>query len=80
MKKYCIALLGVLFLVACKNNSFDILKFHWLVGKWQGQKDSIHFFKEWSMEKNYNLSGKGGACQFTDTLFAEKIKIEMRND
>src|SRR6476620_11848008 len=60
--------------------SADLDSFSWLSGKWVGRYDSIPIFEQWKAKEGNVMYGRGGVLSGKDTVFAEKIQIEERED
>jgi hypothetical protein len=81
LKTSCLLLTGVvLSICSCSQPKGDIKKFSWLSGKWSGNYGEMVTYEDWDAEKNNTMMGRGGIMSGTDTMFAEKIRIEQRED
>lgn len=63
-------------LISCTGKS-GINRLQWLQGQWQGNSQEIIFFEKWSIENETILSGKTQAVQNGDTVYNDKMKIEL---
>lgn len=85
MKKICI--LFFLLMLFCKSVSAQLSeekslsKFSWLEGKWERVMNNPNQsgFEEWERSED-SLTGRGVTIQQGDTVFVEKLFIEMKND
>lgn len=77
MKKNLILFIIIIFLASCSKQDADITQFKWLEGRWEGTEGDMKTFEEWEPIKNNVIQGIGGITSDNDTLFAEKIKIEI---
>ena len=80
MKKY-IAILSIsCILFACDNSPKKNLdEFKWLIGKWEADHDGMMIKEIWK-EENNTLSGEGMVLAEADTLFHEKVNLEIRDN
>lgn len=79
MKRIFILIITVSAFASCKRSA-DINSFSWLAGKWIGKYDSIPIFEQWKSPEDKIMHGRGGVLSGSDTVFAEKIQIEERED
>lgn len=80
MKKIVTTFIIATLLSACSEPDADISKFKWLEGRWEGTEGDMKTFEEWEPIKNNMLQGIGGVTAEGDTMFSEKIKIEIIDD
>ncbi|MES2590418.1 MAG: DUF6265 family protein [Bacteroidota bacterium] len=64
---------------ACNKPNADIKQFKWLEGKWEGNYNGMQTFEEWQPLKDNVMAGIGGMISNKDTMFVEKVKIEIQN-
>lgn len=70
-------LFGLMAAVSCQNER-NLDEFKFLVGKWQGSRDGTTLQEIWSSSGSA-LSGQGIVFAGTDTLFHEKLSMEVRD-
>lgn len=80
MKKILITFVGITLFAACGKPDADIKKFKWLEGRWEGVEGDMKTFEEWEPIKDNVIEGIGGVTADNDTMFSEKIKIEIIDD
>jgi hypothetical protein len=80
MKKINLLFIAVVLILASCNNKADLKSFAWLEGKWVGKYDSVPIFEQWKPAEGNIMYGRGGVLSGKDTVFAERIKIEERED
>lgn len=80
MKKIVTTFIIATLLSSCSKPDADIAKFKWLEGRWEGTEGDMKTFEEWEPVKNNMLQGIGGVTAEGDTMFSEKIKIEIIDD
>ena len=80
MKKKFIPFILLTVFSACSKPNADIRQFKWLEGRWEGLEGKMKIFEVWQPINDNKMIGIGGAFQGTDTLFAEKIKIEKTDN
>lgn len=76
---YIVSLIFTLFLFSCQSPK-NLDEFEFLIGKWEGKQNDMTFHELWENEGGVTLAGQGVIFSGTDTLFHEKIKIEVRKD
>lgn len=74
-------LLALIPLPASPQNTSDIEKLSWLLGKWQRTNvpPGTTAFEVWSVNSAGVMEGKGYSLRGTDTTFVEKLRIEARD-
>jgi hypothetical protein len=81
MKKLLfISALIIISLTGCNSPRGDIKKFEWLKGKWEGSYGEMQTFEIWDKLEGNTMIGRGGVISDNDTMFAEKIRMEQRED
>jgi hypothetical protein len=81
MKKVlCCSLLGFVLVFSACSRKADLRSFAWLEGKWVGRYDTVPIFEQWKPADGKIMYGRGGVLSEKDTVFAEKISIEERED
>lgn len=78
MKKFLAFTLILTLFFSCSQPSADISKFSWLSGKWEGSFGEMKTFEEWQPLSGNVMEGRGGVTSGTDTMFAEGIKLEVK--
>jgi len=74
---YVLYLAPVLLLFSCQREK-NLDEFEFLIGKWEGKRDEMILQELWKKENNNALLGEGIVFLGTDTLFHEKLKLEIR--
>jgi hypothetical protein len=77
-RSYLVLLLPLLF--SCSGSTVGVEDFSWLDGKWEGHRSDMVTFEHWSPAEGKSMQGIGGVVMRSDTVFAEKIRIEERAD
>ncbi len=62
---------------ACSKPDANITQFKWLEGRWEGMEGDMKTFEDWQPIKGNTIQGIGGVTAGNDTMFSEKIKIEI---
>ena len=75
---YTLCLVPVLLLFSCQSEK-TLEEFQFLIGKWEGERDGMALQELWKKENNSIFSGEGSVCLGTDTMFHEKLKLEIRD-
>jgi hypothetical protein len=76
MKKL-LHLIALSFLVSCQEKE-NLTQFEWMKGEWINDDDSLTFTKEyWNLISNTKMEGYGMTLSGSDTLFFEKMMIEV---
>jgi len=79
-KTLVISLLSiVVFFISCEPAK-NLDEHQFLIGKWEGGRDGMTLQEIWNKESNERLSGQGVVLSDNDTLFHEKIAIELRGN
>lgn len=63
----------------CNRVNTDMKQFHWLEGRWEGDYGGMQTFEEWKPVNENLMHGFGGVLSNRDTMFAEEIKMEIKN-
>jgi hypothetical protein len=74
---FALCLIYFLMLVSCQPEK-NLDEFQFLIGKWEGKRDEMTLQELWKNEDGAFLSGEGVVVAGTDTLFHEKVKLEIR--
>lgn len=77
MKKLIVTFVVVTLFAACSKPNADISQFKWLEGRWAGTEGDMQTFENWQPIKDNKMLGIGGVVSDNDTMFSEKIKIEI---
>jgi hypothetical protein len=80
MKKIVYLSVLVVFALSACGKKAEIGSFSWLSGKWVGKYDSIPIFEQWKTADGKVMHGRGGVLSGKDTVFAENVSIEERED
>lgn len=75
---FVLSIIFFLLLFSCQNEK-NLNEFQFLIGKWEGQRDGMTLQELWKKENNTTLLGEGIVFSGTDTLFHEKLKLEIRD-
>jgi len=75
--KKILPFIAIVLFAACNKPNTDINQFKWLEGKWEGNENGATTFEEWYPIKGTTIMGTGGVYSEKDTLFSEKIRIEL---
>ena len=76
---FTLFLLIFLSLASCQKEK-NLNEFKFLLGKWEGKRDEMILQELWKKENDSLFSGKGIVFSGKDTLFNEKLKLEIRNN
>lgn len=77
MKKNSVLFIAIILFAACSKPKADITQFKWLEGQWEGIEGNMKTFEVWQPIKDNRIQGIGGVTADNDTMFAEKLKIEI---
>lgn len=73
-----LVLITMLFAACEPAKNLDEYKF--LIGEWKGDRDGMALLEIWNKESDKRFSGDGIVLSDKDTLFHEKIAIELRDN
>jgi hypothetical protein len=80
IKKENLAFIGYLILAGCTGKDHSIEQFSWLSGDWEGRWDEdTEIYESWNTVKDQAMNGIGYVMSGPDTLFSEKMKLEMKD-
>jgi len=76
---FILTFFAFLFLFSCKSER-KLDEFQFLLGKWEGRRDEMTLHEIWKKESDSLFSGKGIVFSGKDTLFNEKLKLEINKN
>jgi len=86
MNKQITLLLFASFLFSCgspavqEQHEKNLDEFQFLIGKWEGAREEMTLHELWERKDSVQLTGEGVVFSGTDTLFHEKLKLEIRDN
>ncbi len=80
MNKHILSLSVICLLLACHSSpKKNLSKFKPLIGAWEGNRDGMTLMEIWKEENASSFSGDGIAFVGKDTLFHERLTLEIQD-
>lgn len=74
-----VAVCFFLLLISCQSEK-NLDDFQFLIGKWEGMREEMTLQELWKKENDKTLAGEGVVFSGPDTLFHEKLVLEVRDN